>query len=262
MNRGVLSLFLLPVAGLAQIDQRRAAEFFNEAKALCEREGGKLWKTSLCGPIVFADPATKTIATNQPAPEGARPAVLGFANTAIDWGGARWTTISWPFLAAMRDGQGQVMIHELFHRIQPQLGLFVPDLPNDHLDTPDGRYWMQLEWKALSRALGSSGETRLAAARDALAFRAARRAGSPAQRRASGHWKSTKVLRSTRPRWWPPVPARRRRAMPSSSSQKLPRSPHLFVNSLIPWVPPTESCSMNTRRVGRTGSNPPTIWES
>jgi hypothetical protein len=67
------------------------------------------------------------------------------------------------------------MIHELFHRIQPQLGLFVPDLPNEHLDTPDGRYWMQLEWKALSRALDSSGEIRLTAVRDALAFRAARR---------------------------------------------------------------------------------------
>ncbi|WP_051669446.1 hypothetical protein [Bryobacter aggregatus] len=175
MNRGILPLFLLPLAGLAQIDPQRATEFFNEAKTLCEHEGGKLWKTSLCGPIVFADPATKTIATNQPAPEGPRPRVLGFANTAIDWGGVRWTTISWPFLTALQGGQGQVMIHELFHRIQPQLGLFIPDLPNDHLDTADGRYWMQLEWKALSRALDSSGGTRLAALRAALGFRAARR---------------------------------------------------------------------------------------
>ena len=38
----------------------------------------------MSGPILFADPGTKTNATNQPAPEGARPAVLGFANTAID----------------------------------------------------------------------------------------------------------------------------------------------------------------------------------
>jgi hypothetical protein len=97
MNRGILSLFLLPLAGLAQIDQQRAAEFFNEAKTLCEREGGNLWRTSLCGPIVFADPATETIATNQPAPGGPRPTVLGYANAAMDWGGTRWTTISWPF---------------------------------------------------------------------------------------------------------------------------------------------------------------------
>jgi hypothetical protein len=97
----------------------------------------------------------------------------------MDWGGTRWTTISWPFLAAMHNRQGELMIHELFHRIQPQLGLLVPDLPNDHLDTLDGRYWIQLEWKALSRALGSSGEIRLAAVRDALAFRAARRGRFP-----------------------------------------------------------------------------------
>jgi hypothetical protein len=171
----MLSLFLFPLAALAQIDQQRAAEFFREATALCEREGGKLWKIPLCGPIVIADPATKSIATNQPPPEGPRPAVLGFANAAVNWGGTRWTIISWPFLAAMKDGQGQLIVHELFHRIQPQLGLFVQDLPNDHLDTPDGRYWMQLEWKALSRALGSQGGKRLAAVRDALAFRAARR---------------------------------------------------------------------------------------
>ena len=165
----------MPLAGIAQVDQQRAAETFNRAKTLCEREGGKLWKTSLCGPIVIADPATKTIATNQPAPEGPRPAVLGFANAAIEWGGTRWTTISWPFLAANRDRQDQLLIHELFHRVQPQLGLFVQDLPNDHLDTAEGRYWMQLEWKALSRALGATGKAGMAAVGEALAFRAARR---------------------------------------------------------------------------------------
>ena len=179
MNRGILSLFLLPLAGLAQIDQQRAAEAFNHAKTLCEREGGKLWKISLCGPIVIADPATKTIATNQPAPEAPRPAALGFANSAMDWGGTRWTTISWPSLVALQDLQGLLLIHELFHRIQPQLGLLVQDLPSDHLDTLEGRYWMQLEWKALSRAIGSPGQTRSAAVGDALAFRAARRSRFP-----------------------------------------------------------------------------------
>ena len=179
MNRGILSLFFVPLAGLAQIDQQRAEEAFNQAKALCEREGGRLWKISLCGPIVIADPATKTIVTNQPAPEAPRPAALGFTNSAMDWGGTRWTAISWPYLVALREVQGLLLIHELFHRIQPQLGLLVQDSPSDHLDTPEGRYWMQLEWKALSRAMGSTGETRSAAVGDALAFRAARRSRFP-----------------------------------------------------------------------------------
>jgi len=180
LNRGILLLFLLPLAGLAQIDQQRATEVFNEAKTLCEREGGKLWKISLCGPIVIADPATKTIATNHPAPEAPRPAALGFTNSAMQWGGTRWTAISWPSLVALRHVQGMLLIHELFHRIQPELGLLVPDVPSDHLDTQEGRYWMQLEWKALSRAIGATGQTRSAAVGDALAFRAARRSRFPA----------------------------------------------------------------------------------
>jgi hypothetical protein len=74
------------------------------------------------------------------------------------------------------DGAGYLLLHELFHRIQPQLGLLLPDTQNDHLDTIDGRYWMQLEWRALDAALRGSGSRRWDAVRDALAFRAARRA--------------------------------------------------------------------------------------
>src|SRR5215831_7837536 len=40
---------------------------------------------------MIADPATGTIATNQPAPEGARPRNLGFANAT--WGGVEWSTL-------------------------------------------------------------------------------------------------------------------------------------------------------------------------
>jgi hypothetical protein len=36
--------------------------------------------------------------------------------------------------------------------------MLIPDIPNDHLETPDRRYWMQLEWREMSRALGSRGE--------------------------------------------------------------------------------------------------------
>ena len=68
----------LPLSG--QVDPLRAEAYFKEAKAFCDRDGGKLWGISLCGPMVIADAATNTIATNQPAPEGARPRSLGFGN--------------------------------------------------------------------------------------------------------------------------------------------------------------------------------------
>jgi hypothetical protein len=47
--------------------------------------------------------------------------------------------------------------------------------PNDHLDTLEGRYWLRLEWRALAMAAGSSGDVRIEAIRDALAFRSNRR---------------------------------------------------------------------------------------
>jgi hypothetical protein len=76
-------------------------------------------------------------------------------------------------------GTGWLMMHKLFHRIQPQLHLLLPDPHNDHLDTVEGRYWMQLEWRALEAALRARGPARVEALQDALAFRAARRAAFP-----------------------------------------------------------------------------------
>jgi hypothetical protein len=45
------------------------------------------------------------------------------------------------------------------------------DPTNVHLDTLKGRYWLQLEWRALARALGSTGDEQLQAIEDALRFR-------------------------------------------------------------------------------------------
>src|SRR5215471_12747959 len=91
-------LALLAPPAVAQVDQQRAQEFFKEAQALCERDGGRLWGVSLCGPMVIADRRTQTFATSQPAPEGPRPPVLGLVNAPVNWGGERWTAFFWDFV--------------------------------------------------------------------------------------------------------------------------------------------------------------------
>ena len=162
-------------------DSARAATFFAEAAELCGREGGRLWGVSLCGPMVIADPVTKAVATNQPAPDAPRPAALGYANSAMKWGETRWTTLVWQHVAAADDDQRRVLlVHELFHRVQPELGFFLPEPSNDHLDSYAGRYWLQLEWRALAEALKRPRDAGLAALRDAFAFRAARHLEAPA----------------------------------------------------------------------------------
>jgi hypothetical protein len=165
----------LPAA--AQVDQQRAQEYFKETQALCERDGGRLWGVSLCGPMVIADLKTQTLATSQPAPDGPWPRFLGLGNAPIEWGGATWVAFNWDFVASRTPrGRREFFIHESFHRVQPGLGLIQPAAANEHVDAMDGRYWLRLEWRALARALRESGAARAAAVRDALAFRQARRA--------------------------------------------------------------------------------------
>jgi hypothetical protein len=174
---GLISLSLCLVnPAAAQVDQQRAEAYFNEAAAICQRDGGRLWGVSLCGPMVFADARTRTLATNQPRPAAEQPRALGFANAPIEWGGSRWAAYVWDFAASLDAfARGNLMLHELFHRIQPELGLITPSGQNAHLDTFEGRVWLRLEWRALARALGQSGEVRKRTVSDALAFRMARR---------------------------------------------------------------------------------------
>jgi len=170
-----------PPSAVAQVDQQRAQEFFEDVQAVCEREGKRLWGMSMCGPMVIADLRTQTIATSQPAPEGPRPRGLGILNAPIEWGGVTWAAYMWDTLAnAPPRVRKAILLHELFHGLlQRKLGLAASELLNEHLDALDGRYWLRLECRALARALRESGAPRTAAVRDALAFRQARQTFYP-----------------------------------------------------------------------------------
>ena len=173
----VVLAVLAPLSARAQVDSTLAKSYFQEAADLCAREGGKLWGVSLCGPMVFADTVTKTTATNQPAPDAPPPPALGFANSALQWGDTKWSTYVWQIIPPDdRHLRARLFIHELFHRVQGELGFVPRESNNDHLDGLDGRYWMQLEWRALARALATSGAARSQAIRDAFGFRTARHA--------------------------------------------------------------------------------------
>jgi hypothetical protein len=178
----LLLLFLLgaATAAQAQVQPELAKRYFDEATKLCERDAGRLWGVSLCGPMVIVDQATGTRATSQPEPEGPLPRFQGFVDGFVLWGGLRWFSFPLYMLPANdADTRQQVMLHGLFHRIQPELGLITDDGGNEHLDTLEGRVWMQLEWRALRRAVESSGSDRIEAIADALAFRRERRSRFP-----------------------------------------------------------------------------------
>jgi hypothetical protein len=179
---GVFVLLLLGAATVAgaQVEPRLARRYFEEATKLCERDAGRLWGVSLCGPMVIVDEATGTRATSQPEPAGPPPRFPGFADGPVTWGGQRWFSFPLYMLTAGdADVRQQLMLHGLFHRIQPELGLITEDGSNEHLATLEGRISIQLEWRALRRALESSGSDRTEAIADALAFRRDRRRRFP-----------------------------------------------------------------------------------
>ena len=175
-------LVLLGAAAVAdaQVQPQLAKRYFEEATKLCERDAGRVWGVSLCGPMVIFDQPTRTRATSQPEPEGPVPRFPGFVDGPVTWGGVRWFAWALSMLPEKDDDvRQQVLLHGLFHRIQPELGLITDDGFNEHLDTLEGRVWMQLEWRALRRAVESTGSRRTEAIADALAFRRERRRRFP-----------------------------------------------------------------------------------
>src|SRR5215472_2568809 len=99
IRRCVITLSLLVLSGAAtvadaQVQPPLARQWFEEATRLCERDAGRLWGVSLCGPMVIFDQATGTRATSQQEPEGQPPRFPGFVDGPVSWGGLRW--FSWP----------------------------------------------------------------------------------------------------------------------------------------------------------------------
>jgi len=174
-------LTVFPTSAPAQVDQQRAQEFFKEAQALCERDGGRLWGVSICAPIVIGDARTQTFAASRQPPSAPRPKLIGILNGPIQWGDTVWAALSWETVANQpAHVRNSMFLHESFHIVQRQpLGLGVGTNSAEHLDTEDGRYWLRLEWHALARALRDSAAARTLAIRDAVAFRLARYARFP-----------------------------------------------------------------------------------
>jgi hypothetical protein len=175
---------------VSPIDLGKARQYFAEAKALSDKDNGGLWKVALCGPLLFVDPQTRSAVANQADAEGklkpfdgvfvgAAPPELGVANTAMKWAGVEWTMVMWP-LPQYKQPRMRLVLHECFHRVQGQIGLPPSDAQNGHLDSLDGRIWLQMEWRALEHAFWQQGDERKRDVADAVYFGNYRRSLFPA----------------------------------------------------------------------------------
>ncbi len=166
------------------IDLSVAARAFADRTAECAIDGGRLWGVSLCGPMVFVDPASREAVANEASAAmhavaregvfvGTLPADVVIENTATTIGGERWSMVMWP-LPSDPIARRILVMHESWHRIQDRIGLPARPADNAQLDTADGRYWLQMEWRALARAVVVPADRRAALVGDALSFHAER----------------------------------------------------------------------------------------
>jgi hypothetical protein len=181
----LLLVALTPTRAEASIDQAQAASIFQQANTICTRDGGALWGHTLCGPMLLVDPDDRSVVANQAdaggvlKPSGSVfvgtiPSSEPISDTTMAWSGTRWCELLWPWpMREDPDMRHVTLAHELFHRIQEDdLHIQKLDGDNSQLDTLDGRYLLQLEWRALAVALQSpTPAARRTAIADAILFR-------------------------------------------------------------------------------------------
>ena len=157
--------------------------YFEELKVFLKKENGKLWNYQLYGPILLVNQSDRSLIANEDDNKGilvkneevytgTLPNEIIIANTAFDWNGKRWTMVIMP-LPKDYNERLNLLTHELFHRIQPEIGfagLF--ENQNNHLDEKNGRIYLKLELEALKKAVSSnSGDERLKHIHNSLMFR-------------------------------------------------------------------------------------------
>ena len=163
-----------------------AKKTFSDINSLLKTDNGKFWNKQLNGPIILVNPETREFFANENNASlkfkeisslfsDTLPKNINIANTALNWDNKRWTMVMLP-LPIDETSRNNLVVHELFHRIQPEIGFEnLQEQSNAHLDTYDGRLLLKLELEALKSALSSITENEIGFnLKNALTFRSIR----------------------------------------------------------------------------------------
>ena len=171
MKKGVLLIAVLVLLASCRTSD---VSIFEHVEKLCNKDNGKLWGVNLYSPVLGVDSLRNIVSNVSDAPK-TFPEDKPVANSITELDGKRWTMILWP-LSGDLVHQSIVLVHEMFHYRQPELGLWQDKDPNNsHLSNRDARTLLKLEWNALKATASCDGEQKKTALKDALSFRAQRR---------------------------------------------------------------------------------------
>lgn len=148
-------------------DSDAISNVFNRIDSILKVDNGKFWNHQIYGPLLIVDPETRTFIANENNEaasfkqirnvyEGILPKDVIIANTALNWDNKRWTMVMSP-LPNNDYVATNLIIHELFHGIQPKIGFSnLMELNNNHLNLYRGRLLLTLELEALKKALSAN----------------------------------------------------------------------------------------------------------
>ena len=172
-------------AGLVYFTPQNALKYFHAVKEICDSDSGKLWGENLYGPLMFVDSKTRTVYANVQDKNGVLKGRDGFftgilpkerfiVTSDVEFGGTLFAMVQLPndedyYRITTR------AVHSLYHCYQEKHNMRLEGYNASHMNDENSRLLLKLEWKALTKAINSEGNTRDQAIRDALIFRGARR---------------------------------------------------------------------------------------
>jgi hypothetical protein len=167
-------------------DKEIIVQTFSSVDSLLKIDNGKFWNHKIYGPILVIDPNTREFIANENNSSNkfiktnnvyldTLPNDINITNTALNWENKRWSMVMLP-LATSKVSRNNLVIHELFHRMQPEIGFGnLQEFSNGHLDTYEGRLQLILELQALKKALSVNNDSlRKLHLTNALTFRSKR----------------------------------------------------------------------------------------
>ena len=161
--------------------EQEYSAIFNDIKAICDRDNGKLWGLNLYAPTLCIDKAHNVWSNQKDLQNqlhhkegyftGKYPEDKNIANSTTEVYGQKWVTVALPLPSDIIE-RNTLFCHEMFHYWQDTLGLTPTTYNNAHMDKKNARTLLKLEWSAFYSACKATDNSSIKASiRDGISFR-------------------------------------------------------------------------------------------
>jgi hypothetical protein len=154
----ILSLFMAVSFSYSQNDEtmKQLISVVNDIQVITQKDDGKFWNIQYAAPLLFVNPESRqtfVFDMDKEPYEIVLDETVPIGNTGSNWNGKLWAMSQLP-LPEQPFFSDNLILHEMFHALQPQLGFdSLYEVPCAHLEKEEARISLRLEMQALLKAL-------------------------------------------------------------------------------------------------------------